>query len=122
MRFMMLMKATEDSEAGRRADPRLEEAVMKFTQEMTRAGVVLSVGGLAPSSRGTRVRLAGGKLTLVDGPFAEAKELVGGYALIQARSKEEALEWGMRLMKLHQEILGDGVEFECEVREVFGPE
>lgn len=122
MRFMMMIKATASSEAGQPPDPKLMEAVGKYTEEMIRAGVVLATGGLAPSFAGTRINLSGGKLAIIDGPFSETKELIGGYAIIQATSKEEAVEFGARFMKLHLEAMGPSYEGSCEVRQVFGPE
>ena len=75
-----------------------------------------------PSSQGARLRLAGGKLTVTDGPFAEAKELIGGYAIVQAKSKEEAIELGKNFLKVHEEVLGLSYEGECEVRQMYdGP-
>lgn len=122
MRFMAMIKANADYEAGHPPDPRLVEAIGKYTEEMMRAGVVLATGGLAPSSAGARIQASGGTLTQIDGPFAETKELIGGYAIIQAKSREEAIEWIKRFMKLHVDILGPSYEGVCEVRQVFGPE
>jgi hypothetical protein len=121
MRFMMMMKADADSEAGRPPDPRLEAAVRELTEEMTRAGVVLAAGGLGPSSQGARVQLSGGKVRVLDGPFAEAKELIGGYAILEVSSREEAIAWGTRMMELHRAILGADYEGQCEIRQIFGP-
>jgi hypothetical protein len=84
-----------------------------------KAGVVLDTGGLMPSSRGARVRVSGGKLTITDGPFAETKELIGGYAIIQAKSKAEAVELARQFMQAHADILGPSYEGECEVRQMF---
>jgi hypothetical protein len=122
MRFMMIMKADNQFESGQPPDPRLMAAVDQLTQEMTKAGVVLFTGGLAPSSQGVRLVASGGKLGVVDGPFAETKELIAGFAIVQARSKEEAIEWGTRFMRMHQEILGPSWEGISEIRQVFGRE
>jgi hypothetical protein len=122
MRFMMIMKADNHFECGQPPDPRLIAAVDQLTQEMSKAGVILFTGGLAPSSQGVRLVASGGKLGVVDGPFAETKELIAGFAIVQARSKEEAVEWGTRFMRMHQEILGPAWEGISEIRQVFGPE
>ncbi|MEO3853783.1 YciI family protein [Acrocarpospora sp. B8E8] len=98
----------------------LLEAVNKLGEDATKAGALLDNGGLAPSAEGARVEVVGGKLTVTDGPFAEAKELVS-YALYQVRSKEEAVEWGSRFMKLHRDMW-PGFEGEAIVHRVYGPE
>lgn len=121
MRFMMLVKGDKDYEAGRPPSPELMAAIDKHTEEMMRSGTVLEVGGLLPSAMGARVRVSGGKLKVIDGPFAEARELVGGYAILQARSKEEAIELGKQFMKLHADVLGPSYEGELEVRQMFDP-
>lgn len=93
--------------------PELMVKMGKFIEEATKAGALLATGALAPSSEGVRVQLSGGKFTVTDGPFAEAKELIGGWALIRARSKEEAIEWAKRFLS----IIGHG---EARIRQVFG--
>jgi hypothetical protein len=119
MRFLMMVKGDRDYEAGRPTDPRLMAAIGQLTAEMMQAGVVLASEGLRPSSRGALIRVArGGRLSVSDGPFAEAKEVVGGFAILRARSKAEAVELGSRFMRLHAEVLGPGWEGECEVREL----
>jgi len=95
MRFMMMVKAPETGPPS----PELIAAVGKLSQEMAEAGVLLDTGGLAPSARGARIRLSGAKLTVIDGPFTESKELVGGFAVLRAASKAEAIELGRRLMQ-----------------------
>ena len=122
MRFMMTINATKESEAGGPPNAELMAAMGKYTEEMTKAGVVLLTGGLAPSRMGARVKAKGGKLTVIDGPFAETTELIGGFAIIQAKSKEEAIEWGKRFMQLHIDILGTSFENTTEIRPMFGPE
>lgn len=122
MRFMMMIKANESSEAGMPPNPKLAEAIGRYTEEMTKAGVVLATGGLGPSSMGARVVAAGGELHTIDGPFPEIKEMIAGFAIIQAKSKEEAVLWGTRFMKLHQDVLGEAYTGELEIRPVFGPE
>ena len=115
MRFMVMVKATKESEAGVMPKPELLEAMGRFNEEMMKAGVMLAGEGLQPSSKGARVRFAGGKRTVTDGPFAETKELVAGFWLIQVKSKEEAIEW----MKRCPAPMGPDQESEIEIRQVF---
>src|SRR3979411_943468 len=115
MRFMIMVKATKDSEAGVMPDEKLLTEMGKFNEEMVKAGVMLAGEGLQPSSKGARVKFSGGKRTVTDGPFAEAKELVAGYWLIQVKSKEEAIEW----VKRCPDPMGKGVEAEIEIRQVY---
>jgi hypothetical protein len=96
MRFMMLMFPSAAAEAGALPDAKGLAAMMKYNEELTKAGVLLALDGLQPSSKGARVRFAGGKPRVSDGPFTEAKEVIGGYWLIQAKSKEEAVQWASR--------------------------
>lgn len=121
MKFMLIAKATKDSEAGVPPDPRLMAAVGKLAEEWTKAGVLVGTGGLAPSSMGARTRLAGGKVTVTDGPFAETKELIGGYAIVQVKSKEEAIELAKKFWQVHAEILGPSYTAEGEIRQLFDP-
>jgi hypothetical protein len=93
-------------------------AIGQITEEMTSAGVVLETGGLLPSVLGARLRLARSTVTVVDGPFAEAKELVGGYAIIRAASKEDAIALGSRFLKVHEEALGPSYVGEIEIRQM----
>jgi hypothetical protein len=118
MKFMMIVKADRNYEAGVPPDPKLMAAIGKLTEEAARAGVLLETGGLLPSSSGARVRVARGKLTVTDGPFTEAKELVGGYAILQAKSREEAIELGKGFMKVHADVLGPSYEGELEIRQM----
>jgi hypothetical protein len=97
MRFMMLVKATKDFEAGLFPDEKMLSAMAKWTEELVNAGALLGCERLQPSSKGARVRYANGKFTITDGPFAETKELVAGVCLIQAKSKDEAIEWARRI-------------------------
>jgi len=122
MRYMMMIKADARSESGAPPDPRLAVAMAKYTEDMTKAGVVLFTGGLAPSAAGTRIVASGGKLEITDGPFPETKELIAGFAIVQARSKEEVLEWGTRFLRIHQEILGPTWEGTSEIRPLVGPD
>jgi hypothetical protein len=96
MRFMMFMYPGPKAETGAFPDPELVAAMMKYNEAMQKAGVLLALDGLHPTSKGARVKFGGGKRTVVDGPFTESKELVGGYWLIQVKSKEEAVEWATR--------------------------
>jgi hypothetical protein len=118
MRFIMMVKADKNYEAGAPPDPKLLAAMGQFTHEMIKAGVVLAAEGLLPSSKGARVRVAEGKLTVIDGPFTEAKELIGGFAIVKASSKAEAIELGSRFMLLHKQALGGAWEGECEIRQL----
>jgi hypothetical protein len=119
MRFMVMVKADQDYEAGRPPNPELLGAIGKLSEDMVKAGVLLETGGLLPSSKGARVRVSGGKLTVTDGPFAETKELVGGYAIVRANSRDEAVELGKQFMAIHARVLGPSYNGECEVRQLF---
>jgi hypothetical protein len=116
MKVMVLVKATRDSEAGVMPDEKLLRAMGKFNEELVNAGVMLAGEGLHPSSRGKRVRFSGDKRTVIDGPFAETKELVAGYWLWKVKSMDEAVEWLMRCPNPHHEV------GEVEIRRVFDPE
>ena len=113
MRFMVLVKANKDSEAGVLPDKKILTEMGKFNEELVKAGVMLAGEGLHPSSKGARVKFAGGKRTVIDGPFAETKELVAGFWLWQVKSKEEAIEWLKR---------APFDETEVEIRQVFEAE
>jgi hypothetical protein len=93
-------------------------AIGRHTEDMIKAGVVLETGGLLPSFAGARVTVTRGNLAVIDGPFAETKELIGGYAIVQADSKDHAIELGKHFMKLHAEILGPSYEGELEIRQL----
>jgi hypothetical protein len=98
MKFMMIVKANQESEAGAMPDEKMLSAMARYNEDLVRAGVLLDLSGLAPSSQGARVRFsAGGKRSVIDGPFTEAKELIAGYWVIQVKSREEALEWAKRI-------------------------
>src|SRR5947208_1831831 len=97
MRFMVIVKATEESEAGEIPSPELFEAMGKFNEELVNAGIMLDAAGLQPSSRGARIKFEGDKRTVIDGPFAETKELIAGYWVWQVRSRDEAIEWARRI-------------------------
>ena len=94
----------------------------RHIEELTSSGALLGMGGLLPLSQGARVRAAGGRLTVTDGPFIESKEIVGGYAILRAKSKEEAIEMGKAFMQLHLDVLGPSYEGSVEVRQMFDPE
>jgi hypothetical protein len=115
MRFMIIVKATKDSEAGVMPEEKLIAVMADYHEELAKAGALLDASGLQPSSKGWRIKYSGGKRTVVDGPFTEAKELIAGYTLIQAKSREEALEWARRFPN----PAGEGVEAEIEVRQLF---
>ena len=96
MRFLMLVKASQNSEAGKLPDAEVVAAVMKYREELRQAGVLVDVAALYPTTEGTRVRISGGKGIVTDGPFAETKEAIGGFWLINVNSKAEAIEWAKR--------------------------
>jgi len=114
MRFMVLVKADKNSEAGVLPDQKLLADMGKFNEELVKAGVMLAGEGLHPSSKGARVRFSGSKRTVIDGPFSETKELIAGYWLFQVKSKEEAIEWVKRSPNPFP-----GTESEIEIRQVF---
>ncbi|HEY1327336.1 MAG TPA: YciI family protein [Casimicrobiaceae bacterium] len=123
MRFIMMVKADPSFEAGVPPKPELIAAIGKLTEEMTRSGVMVQTGGLMPSAKGARVRVAGGRITAVDGPFSETKELIGGYAIVDVGSRSDALALARRFMEIHVEVLGAAYEGECEIRQMFeGPD
>ena len=113
MRFMVMVKATRDSEAGKMPSEELLAAMAKFNEELVTAGVMLDGNGLQPSSKGVRVRFSGDKRIVIDGPFAETKELVAGYWILQCKSLAEAIEWIRRCPNPHNQ---DG---EIEIRQMF---
>jgi hypothetical protein len=116
MKFMILVKATKDSEAGVMPSTELLAAMGKYNEELVKAGVMLAGEGLHPSSKGARVKFTGGQTSVIDGPFAEPKDLVAGFWLWQVKSKEEAIAWVRRCPKPHKE------DCEIEIRQVFEPE
>ena len=117
MRFMVIVKATPNSEAGKLPGKELLEAMGKFNEELVKAGVMLAGEGLQPSAKGARVRFAGGKRTVIDGPFAETKELIAGFWLWQCKSLAEAIEWVKRCPDPMP-----GEEAQIEIRQVFEAE
>jgi hypothetical protein len=118
MRFMMIVKATKDYETGCEANPELAAAMQKYATELEKKGVLLSVGGLFPSSQGTKVKVSGQKVSVIDGPFAETRELIGGFAILKTNSREEAIEMGRQFMQIHADVLGPDYVGEMEVRQM----
>jgi hypothetical protein len=111
LRFLVMHKSNEENEAGVPPSPELVEAMGKLMEESAREGVLLAAEGVHPSSKGSRLSFSGGKRTVTDGPFAEAKELIAGFAVLQVESKEEAIEWATRFA----DVIGD---VDIEVRQV----
>jgi len=116
MRFMVIVKANADTEAGQLPSTELLAAMGKYNEDLVKAGVMLAGEGLQPSSKGARIKFSGSKRTVVDGPFAETKELIAGFWLWQCRSMEEAIEWAKRCPN------PTGAESELEIRQVFEQE
>jgi hypothetical protein len=114
MKFMMIVKASKDSEAGVMPGEELLSAMGKYNEELMKAGVLLDLAGLQPSSKGFRIKFSGSKRTVIDGPFTEAKELIAGYWIIQVKSREEAMEWAKRVPSPHP-----GQDCEIEIRQFF---
>ena len=119
MRYMMLVKADKNYEAGVPPSPELMAAIAKLGDEAQSRGLMVTAGGLLPSSQGVRIRVSGGKTSVIDGPFAETKELVGGFAIFDLKSREEAIANGRRFMQVHADILGSSYEGELEIRPMF---
>lgn len=118
MRFMMIVKATKHSEAGEMPSDELIAEMAKYNEELLKAGALLDLAGLHPSSKGARIRFSGGQRTVIDGPFAETKELIAGYWLIQVKSRQEAIDWARRVP-----CPRGGLESgEIELRQVFEKE
>jgi hypothetical protein len=118
MQYMMIVRHAEGSGF---PPKELMDAIGKLSEEAVKAGTMIGSGGLAPTSLGARVRLSGGELTVTDGPFTEAKEIVGGYAQFELKSKEEAIEGAVRFMELHKKHW-PGWEGETEIRQMMRPE
>jgi len=115
MRFMIIVKASKDSEAGVMPEEKLFAEMATYHEELQKAGALLDASGLQPSSKACRIKYSGGKRAVVDGPFTEAKELIAGYTLIQVKSREEAMEWARRFPN----PAGEGKDGEIEVRQLF---
>jgi len=116
MRFMIIVKASKDSEAGVMPSGKLLSEMGKFNEELANAGVLLAADGLHPTSKGARVKFSGNKRTVVDGPFTETKDVIAGFWLWKVKSKEEAIEWVKRCPNPHNE------DSEIEIRQVFEAE
>ena len=121
MRFMMLVKGDKDYERGAPPPPALMAAIGALGAEMAKAGKLLEMGGLAPSAAGALLNLEGGTIRVTDGPFAESKEVIGGYAIMQAGSREEAIELARRFLQVHADVLGESYRTQLEVRQLFDP-
>src|SRR6202140_1646335 len=115
MRFMMIVKASKDSEAGKMPGEELLSAMGKYNEELMKAGVLVDLSGLQASSKGARVKFSGEKRTVIDGPFAETKELIAGYWIINVKSRQEAIDWAKRVPA----PFGPNEESELEVRQFF---
>src|ERR1041384_6471104 len=116
MRFLSMIRI--DEKTGQARSEQLMQDMGKLIDEMTRSGVLISTAGLRPTAEGVRVRLRRGKLFVTDGPFTETKEVIGGYAVLEAKSKQEAIELTKRFLRIH----GAQWDLECEVRQLHGPE
>ncbi|MFQ6326964.1 YciI family protein [Nocardia sp. CWNU-33] len=117
MRYMMLIRLDRSTAPAEMPDDAMMEAIGKVIEDMTKAGALLDTAGLRPIAEATRVALSGGKLTVLDGPFTESKEVVGGYCLLQAKSKAEAVEWSSRFLEAH----GPDWEVDVEIRQLDEP-
>ncbi|MFG3504631.1 YciI family protein [Streptomyces sp. NPDC047821] len=113
-RYLTLIRVDENNAPAEGPSPELQERMGKLLEEITRAGVMLETAGLVPSSQGTRVTWSGGRMSVTDGPFAEAKEVIGGYSISQCKDKAEAVEWTKRFLALHE----DHWTITAEVREI----
>jgi hypothetical protein len=121
VRFMMLVKGDRDYEQGAAPPPPLMEAIAKLGAEMAQAGRLLEMGGLAPSSAGALLQLENGVIRVTDGPFAESKEVIGGYAIMRADSRAEAIELARRFLQVHADVLGKSYRGQVEVRLLSDP-
>ena len=117
MRYLLLIQTTPDAAGPAGPDERLAEEKGKLLEDMTKAGVLLDTAGLRPIEEAIRIRLADGQQTVIDGPFTESKEVIGGYCLLQARSKDEAVEWASRFLALH----GPDWKMGMEIRQLDDP-
>ena len=120
MQFLMLINIANNSdyESGQQPPPELESAMGKLMGEWSKAGTMVSAAGLLPTSRGARVRASAGQVQVSDGPFTEAKEVIGGFFLLEARDKAAAVELTRRFVELHLQILGADFQLQCEVRQL----
>ena len=120
MQYLMLIKIANnaDYESGKRPPPELEAAMGELMSAWTKAGAMVSAAGLKPTSEGARVRLDSGKVNVIDGPFAETKEVIGGFFILEAEDKGAVVEMTRRFIELHGQILGKDFQLECEVRQL----
>ena len=120
MQFLMLIKIANntDYEAGKPVPPELEAAMGKLIGEWSKAGAMVSAAGLKPTSKGARLRLNGDKVDVIDGPFAETKEVVGGFFILEAKNKPAVVKMTKRFVEVHRKILGKDFHLECEIRQV----
>jgi hypothetical protein len=116
-----MMMAKFEKEGVVTPTPELMTAMGKFTQDAIQSGVLIDTGGLKPTATGANLKLSGGKITVKDGPFTEAKEIIGGYAIVKLNSKEEAIEMAKRFLQLHADILGSSCEMLSEIRQMYEP-
>ena len=121
MRFMMLVKGDKSYEDGAPPPPALMAAIGALGEEMVKSGHMLEMGGLAPSSAGALLNLEHGAVRVTDGPFAESKEVIGGYAIMRAKSRAEAIELARRFLQVHADVLGKSYRGQVEVRQLFDP-
>jgi hypothetical protein len=119
MRFIMTVNASKLSESGVMPPAELMAAIGKLTQEIRESGALVTTGGLYPSSKGARMTLSKGKITVTDGPFTETKELIGGFIIVDVKSKEDALELARRFFQIHADILGPSHEMSSEIRQMY---
>jgi hypothetical protein len=119
MKFMLMTKLSNENAPP--PPPELYAAIGKFTAEVSQTGALVSTGGLMPTSKGAKAKLSGGKITVTDGPFAEAKECIGGYAIVEVNSKEEAIELSRRFLQVHADVMGPGYELDSEIRQMYEP-
>jgi hypothetical protein len=119
MKFMLMTKPGPEPVPP--PTPELMAAIGKLTEDMTKAGILVSTGGLYPSSKGALLKLSGGKVTVTDGPFTETRELIGGFAIVQVKSKDEAIDLAKHFLEIHAQILGPSYHIDSEVRQMYDP-
>ena len=120
MKFMLMTIVA--SESGPPPKPEMYAAIEQLNEELEKAGVLVSIGGLHKTAKGARAKLSGGKITFTDGPFTEAKEFIGGFAIVAVKSKDEAIELALRALQLHADIMGPDFELTAEIRQMYDAE